>query len=224
MISPHHWSKAQRTCIPSESPKTWDVSKIFTTNYSTCDEPQPTLHATKGLKQGDSLSTMLFISFLQMALCHMDEQITEAQTIHNLSTTPKLHLPSGRQFTIHDQTTPTIPISHIEFADDIVLPITESTNQRLLQAINIIVPIVYNSLATFGLKISADIAKTNILLRLVGSSARGIWQYLKSAAIDNSNDERHATLRITEEISYCKACCSRGYCHEPERCDSCTWQ
>eukprot|EP00971_Amphidinium_carterae_P329692 6462314-Amphidinium_carterae.1 len=192
MIAPHHWAKAQSTCLPSKQPKTWDVREIFTTTYPASEEPQPTLHATKGLKQGDSLSTMLFISFLQMALCHMDEQIAEAQTIHNLSTTPQLHLPSGRRFTMHDSTTSTVNISHIEFADDIVLPLTEATNQRLLQAISIIVPVVYSSLTTFGLTISADIAKTNILLRLVGGSARGIWQYLKSAAIDH-DDQRTLT-------------------------------
>eukprot|EP00971_Amphidinium_carterae_P150457 2982721-Amphidinium_carterae.2 len=136
-----------------------------------------------------------------MALCHMDGQIAEAQTIHNLSTTPQLHLPSGRQFTKHDSTTPKVSISHIEFADDIVLPLTEDTNQRLMQAINIIVPVVYSSLTTFGLTISADIAKTNILLRLVGPSSRGIWQYLKSAAIDHEAQSILADMDPTTQDS-----------------------
>eukprot|EP00971_Amphidinium_carterae_P018776 369989-Amphidinium_carterae.1 len=61
-------------------------------NTSTTTHPSiadiPTLTSVRGLKQGDALSTLLFCSYLNIAVLHADEQIEQSMQHLNLDATP----------------------------------------------------------------------------------------------------------------------------------------
>eukprot|EP00971_Amphidinium_carterae_P350624 6491654-Amphidinium_carterae.1 len=204
MILPEHWRRYRNTLAPHGKATEWTIHEMTThLNTSTATHPSiaglPTLTSVRGLKQGDALSTMLFCSYLNIAILQADEQIQQSMQHFNLDATPRLPLPFGRDFLEHNTTNTnqpcsvtrtedisTVAIPHIEYADDIIYPLQSTSNTTVIKALHIIIDTIITSFTHFGLTLNTAHGKTNILLRLTGKDAPGIWQHLKNESATQS--------------------------------------
>eukprot|EP00971_Amphidinium_carterae_P348242 6490398-Amphidinium_carterae.4 len=206
MILPEHWRRYRNTLAPHGEATEWTLHEMAThLNTTTTSHPSnsspprasitgiPTLTSVRGLKQGDALSTMLFCSYLNIAILHADEQIQQSMQHFDLDATPRLPLPFGRDYLEHNTTNTnqpcavtrtqdisTVAIPHIEYADDIMYPLQSTSNTTVIKALHIVIDTIITSFTHFGLILNTAHGKTNILLRLIGKDAPGIWQHLKN--------------------------------------------
>eukprot|EP00971_Amphidinium_carterae_P213624 4239638-Amphidinium_carterae.1 len=167
MVLPAHWTRAQESLTPTGPAKGWTYTHITSHSpHNTTNPPPPTLHVHRGIKQGDSLSSLLFSCYLERILQLIDHMFTQEAEHHQWNTTFQLRIPTSRNYTnpqpVHTapQAHEMINIKHLEFADDILMPLVSRSAQELLQAVTALITIADGAMKDFGMRLNYDAHKT----------------------------------------------------------------
>eukprot|EP00971_Amphidinium_carterae_P347095 6488926-Amphidinium_carterae.1 len=236
MMTPQAWARARVATSPTGCPSRWCYEMVHRFRPQASAEPaQPTLHMDRGVKQGDSLSTVLFTLYLDKALQLANSRFDTIADLNNWDVRPQLHSPVGRcyfdasQFLTCDAAP--VRLSHLAYADDITIPLSHPSPRVLVNATAKMIETVQVAMTEFGLAINFDPHKTGLCLRLVGGEGRGVWQFIKnsSSALSSSCSSRATksatlpfvispslTVHITDSYKYLGKITSPTLAHDAE--------
>eukprot|EP00971_Amphidinium_carterae_P163074 3233062-Amphidinium_carterae.1 len=147
-----------------------------TTPSTHSERPSSTMATTKGILQGDPLSTCLFVLTYQVAIDMALERVFH-DSEHHYDQFLQLPVPTGRDLTaVHSREVEVL--THITYADDLVFPVLSDTPEQLLKSTVAIVKHLQDAFNDFGLDVNTNKEKSEILLRITGKASKGIYQFL----------------------------------------------
>eukprot|EP00971_Amphidinium_carterae_P186720 3706461-Amphidinium_carterae.1 len=236
MMTPQAWSRARDATSPPGCPSRWCYEMVHRFRPQSSAEPaQPTLHMDRGVKQADSLSTVLFTLYLDKALQLANSRFDAIADLNNWDVRPQLHSPAGRCYFDASQSPACdagpVRLSHLAYADDITIPLSHPSPRVLVNATAKMIETIHVAMTEFGLAINFDPHKTGLCLRLVGGEGRGVWQFIKnsSSALSTSCSSRATksatlpfvispslTVHITDSYKYLGKITSPTLAHDAE--------
>eukprot|EP00971_Amphidinium_carterae_P343450 6483199-Amphidinium_carterae.1 len=155
---------------------------------------------TKGILQGDPLSTCLFVLTYQVAIDMALERVFH-DSEHHYDQFLQLPVPIGRDLTaVHNREVEVL--THITYADDLVFPVISDTPEQLLKTTVAIVKHLQDAFSDFGLDVNTNKEKSEILLRITGKASKGIYQFLHQC--DHMNvplDDDQLDLHLAKELA-----------------------
>eukprot|EP00971_Amphidinium_carterae_P186372 3699353-Amphidinium_carterae.1 len=158
-----------------------------------------TLAPRTGVKQGDNLSGMLFCVYLQTIvselhayICELDKNVAfrlDHPSWRSLAATEPsrdrivgLTSEEARPWTPRMDADGTVAITHVSFADDLVLPLQARDPGILVRVCADIMLKAIRIFQRFRMKINLGAGKSEISLCLRGARAKPTWQHLKNEA------------------------------------------
>eukprot|EP00971_Amphidinium_carterae_P325651 6456030-Amphidinium_carterae.6 len=186
MTTQHHWSNFQSQLLPKGDPAGWKQHDIMQPPPYTTQHHLPSLETTKGVKQGDPLSTIIFTTYLAISLHYIMDRFTATCDQQQWRVFPSYEVPCDRQLFQGPQggQQPTVPLEsvqvpHLDYADDVAFIISHEEPATVMKAVKeLIIETIYG-FREFGLETNLKAHKSGLLLGLHGPTARGIWQFLK---------------------------------------------
>eukprot|EP00971_Amphidinium_carterae_P236934 4702491-Amphidinium_carterae.5 len=145
-------------------------------------EEYPVLKTTKGIRQGDCLSTFLFCAFFDVALLELHEHLhanTSEIEFHRgllhedrpVMSAPGCESGAERRLTL------------VAYADDLMIPVAHADPCVLLKQLQGLMDCMCATFQRFKLKLNYGPQKTELCLRLTTSAAKPIMQHLKEQAM-----------------------------------------
>eukprot|EP00971_Amphidinium_carterae_P348370 6490453-Amphidinium_carterae.1 len=160
-----------------------------------------TLTPLAGVKQGDNLAGILFASYMQVVLDELHEFIKSHpcgvgfalphpkwRTLDKDASPANPAIARRRRDRGHSErrpealecdTTATTHISHVCFADDVLIPLRASSPEVLVQVAIQVLHFVVSLFKRFGLRVNCNCGKTEVAFHLRGPTARPLWQRIK---------------------------------------------
>eukprot|EP00971_Amphidinium_carterae_P272352 5405215-Amphidinium_carterae.3 len=133
------------------------------------------LKTHSGVMQGDPLSTLLFTTLFSALidltwanLEHMDPEFLNQFLV----------LPTPADRCLDHVNGPPCRFDRLCFADDLLVPVLSDTPEMVIKTVLAMVVALNATFASAGMKVNFARGKSEIMVRLVGSRARGIWQSL----------------------------------------------
>eukprot|EP00971_Amphidinium_carterae_P348548 6490553-Amphidinium_carterae.2 len=145
-------------------------------------DEHPVLKTTKGIRQGDCLSTFLFCAFFDVALLDLHEHLhantSEIEFHKGLSPEerPCMSVPGCDPGTERRLTL-------VAYADDLMVPVAHRDPCVLLRQIQDFMDCMCETFQRFKLRLNYGPQKTELCLRLTTSAAKPIMQHLKEQAV-----------------------------------------
>eukprot|EP00971_Amphidinium_carterae_P347532 6489592-Amphidinium_carterae.2 len=123
------------------------------------------------------MSTLLFTLSYQVAIDFTIETLTSSHPSH-LDRFMDLQVPQTREL-IASPSDEHYILTHLTFADDLIFPMFASDARELLRTTVELLVRLRSAFRTFALPINWSKGKTELLLRLVGPEAKGIWHHIR---------------------------------------------
>eukprot|EP00971_Amphidinium_carterae_P077267 1525958-Amphidinium_carterae.6 len=213
MTTQYHWGNFQTHIVPKGDPAKWNQLDILRPPPLTTQQQLPSLETTKGVKQGDPLSTIIFTTYLAISLHYIMDRFTTTCEQQQWRVFPSYEVPCDRQLfqRPHGGQQPMVPpesiqVPHLDYADDIAFILSHEEPATVLKAVKELIIETIHGFRAFGLETNLKAHKSGLLLGLHGPSARGIWQYLKVQGAHQAqhevSDNHHSTTPQNEPSNH----------------------
>eukprot|EP00971_Amphidinium_carterae_P137430 2723597-Amphidinium_carterae.1 len=205
------WKSVLEDAAPDGDCKGWKFKEMIDHRLPADYIPIPCLATDTGVKQGDPLSTLLFTTYMSIALHYIMDQFTTTCDHNSWEVIPKFPVPNDRQLLQqghHTQPHPspprtTVSIPHLDYADDVVFVVINNEPKTIIQASKALILHIIEGFHEFGLKTNLAQDKSALLIKLQGPQSRGIWQYLKNQHHDQASaSTAHAPTTTGHKTSH----------------------
>eukprot|EP00971_Amphidinium_carterae_P347898 6490160-Amphidinium_carterae.4 len=159
------------------------------------------LKSTKGIRQGDCLSTFLFCIFFDTALKELHWHIKEHSTPINFR--------EGRpqddrrsMCTSSPSSTDSETLTLLAYADDIMIPMASTDPKELVRQVQQMMAKLCTTFSRFKLRLNFGSQKTEVCIHLTTQAAKPIMQFLREQGAKTESVERSAVAVAQPHIPF----------------------